>query len=116
MTLEEKEVGINQYINEIESILNYGEKNDKILVENCIIETKKINKKENQMKLKRRQEQLENEKNLRYMKRAQRMVVKGRQASPIFPLIKHVRRLKKVSLNKNDDEIECVYSVTDDEK
>ena len=116
LTLEEKEVRINKYINEIESILYYGEKNDQNLVESCIIETKKINKKENQMKLKRKKEQLENEKNARYMKRAQRMVIKGRHASPIFPLIKHVRRLKKVSLNKNNEEIECIYSVTDDEK
>ena len=116
LTLEEKEVNINKYINEIESILNYGENYDKNLVENCIIEIKKINKKENQLKLLRKKEQLENEKNLRYMKRAQRIVVKGRQASPIFPLIKYVKKIKKLSINKKENEIECVYSHTDDEK
>ena len=116
LTLEEKEVNINKYINEIESILNYGENYDKNLVENCIIEIKKINKKENQLKLLRKKEQLENEKNLRYKKRAQRIVVKGRQASPIFPLIKNVKKIKKLIINKKEKEIECVYSHTDDEK
>lgn len=85
-------------------------------MENCIIEIKKINKKENQLKLLRKKEQLENEKNLRYMKRAQRIVVKGRQASPIFPLIKNVKKIKKLIINKKEKEIECVYSHTDDEK
>ena len=86
------------------------------MVENCIIEIKKINKKENQLKIKQKQERLENEKNMRYMKRAQRMVVKGRLASPIYPLIKHVHKIKKINLNKNDDDIESAYSLTDDEK
>lgn len=118
LTLEEKEVNINRYINEIELILNYGEKEDQNLVENCILEIKKINKKENQLRIKKRQEKLENEKNMRYMQRAQRMVVKGRSASPIFPLIKHVRKIKKISnIDKDkDNEIDYVYSVTDDEK
>ncbi len=118
LTLEEKEVNINRYINEIELILNYGEKEDQNLVENCILEIKKINKKENQLRIKMRQEKLENEKNMRYMQRAQRIVVKGRSASPIFPLIKHTKRIKKISnINKNkDNEIDYVYSVTDDEK
>ena len=115
-TLEEIEININRYINEIETILNYGEDNDKTLVENCILEIKKINKKENQLKLMRKKEMIENERKIRYMKRSQRMVVKGRQASPIFPLIKHVRKIKKLNINKNDiGEIECVYSLTDEE-
>ena len=64
----------------------------------------------------RKKEIIENERKIRYMKRSQRMVVKGRQASPIFPLIKHVRKIKKLNINKNDDgEIECVYSLTDEE-
>ena len=113
--MEEKEVTINNYINEIELILNYGENDDKILVEKCISEIKKINKKENQLRIKQKQEQLENEKNLRYIRRAQRIVVKGRKVSPIFPKIKHVNKIKKININK-DDEIECIYSVTDDEK
>ena len=51
-TLEEKEVNINNYISGIELILNYGEKEDKILVEKCISDIKKINKKENQLSVK----------------------------------------------------------------
>ena len=115
LTMEETEININKYINEIEAILNYGEKNDQNLVQNCIIEIKRINKRENQLRLKRKQEELEKEKNIRYMKRAQRIIVKGRQASPIFPLIKHVHKIKKINLKKNDNEIECIYSVTDEE-
>ena len=114
-TMEETEININKYINEIENILNYGEKNDKNLVQNCIIEIKKINKRENQLRLKQKQDELEKEKNIRYLKRAQRIVIKGRNAPPIFPFIKHVRKIKKVNVDKNDDEIECVYSVTDEE-
>ena len=52
------------------------------------------------------------------MKRAQRLVVKGRQASPIFPLINGVHKIKKLNLNMNDNknnEIEYAYSLTDEE-
>ena len=115
-TLEEKEVSINNYINEIELILNYGEKDDKILVEKCISDIKKINKKENQLRIKKKQEELENEKNMKNIRRAQRIVVKGRKVATIFPSIKHVRKIKKINLNNDDNEIECVYSVTDEEK
>ena len=118
LTLEEMEVNINRYINEIETILNYGENDDKTLVENCIIEIRRINKKENQLKILKKREKLENEKKLRYMKRAQRLVVKGRQASPIFPLINGVHKIKKLNLNMNDNknnEIEYAYSLTDEE-
>jgi hypothetical protein len=115
-TLEEKEVNINNYINEIELILNYGEKDDKILVEKCISDIKKINKKENQLRIKKKQEELENEKNMKNIRRAQRIVVKGRKVATIFPSIKHVRKIKKINLNNDDNEIECVYSVTDEEK
>lgn len=114
-TLEEKEVSINNYINEIELILNYGEKDDRILVEKCISDIKKINKRENQLRIKKKQEELENEKNMRNIRRAQRTVVKGRKVATLFPSIKNVRKVKKIKLNNNDNEIECVYSVTDEE-
>ena len=83
------------------------------------MDRRKINKAENQLRLKKRQEEIENEKNMRYLRRAQRYVVKGRNVSPIFPLSKNVKKIKKININKknkNNDEIECVYSVTDDEK
>jgi len=113
--LAKKEVDINNYMNEIEIILNFGEKKEKSLLEKIILDRRKLNKEENQLRLKKRQEEIENEKNLRYLRRAQRFVVKGRNASPIFPLIKHVKKIKKINLNENKDEIECVYSATDDE-
>ena len=116
LSLEEKEVTINNYINEINLILNFGENDDKILLKKCIKDRKKVNKIVNQLRIKQKQEQLENEKNLRYIRRAQRIVVKERNASPVFPLIKHVHKIKKINIKKNDDEIECVYSVTDEEK
>ena len=119
LTLEKKEVDINNYINEIDIILKFGEKKEKSLLEKCILDRRKINKAENQLRLKKRQEEIENEKNMRYLRRAQRFVVKGRNVSPIFPLIKHVKKIKKIDINKknkNNDEIECVYSATDDEK
>jgi hypothetical protein len=118
--LEEKEVHINKYINEIESIINYGEKEDQNLLENCISEIKRINKKENQLKMKKRQELLEKEKNMRYMLRAQRMVVKGRNASPIFPLIKQIPKIRRIKIlqkqKEQEKEMDYVYSLTDEEK
>jgi hypothetical protein len=116
LTLEKKEVDINNYMNDIEIILKFGEKKEKNLLEKCILERRKINKAENQLRLKKKQEEIENKKNMRYLRRAQRVVVKGRNASPIFPLIKQVKKIKKININKNRDEIECVYSATDDEK
>ena len=115
-TLEKNEVTINNYINRIELILKYGEKEDKKLVQKCILETKKINKRENQYKLKSKQEELEKEKNLRYIKRAQKIIVKGRNTSPIFPPIKNAHKIKKINVNDdNENDIDYVYSVTDEE-
>ena len=116
--LEEKEVHINKYINEIELIINYGEKEDQNLIENCLSEIKRINKKENQLKIKERQEMMEKEKNMRYLMRAQRKIIKGRNASPIFPLIKQVHKIKKIKIlrEKKEKDVDYIYSVTDEEK
>ena len=50
------------------------------------------------------------------MERAQIIVVKGRQASPIFPLIKNVKNIKNFTIIKKENEIEFIYSYSDDEK
>ena len=52
---------------------------------------------------------------MKNIRRAQRIVVKGRKVATIFPSIKHARKVKKINLINNDNEIEYVYSVTDEE-
>ena len=69
-------------------------------MERCIGEQRKINKREKQMKLKMIQEELKNQKNLRAIKRANKVVVAGRKAPMIFNF-KNKQKKKNIKSLKN---------------
>ena len=111
--LRNLEMVSNDLINEIENTVDYGEYPDKILMEKCINEQRKINKKEKQIKFKTIQEELESQKNLRFMKRANRLIIKGRKAPMIFNF-KHKKLEKKNNSDKNKEKIN-IYDINDEE-
>ena len=82
--LQQKETLINDYIIEIEN--NEENVNKKLI--NDISDRKKFNKREKQMQLKIKQEQNENNKRLKAIERAQRVIIKGRKVPQEYPIIK----------------------------
>jgi hypothetical protein len=94
--LKSQEVLVNDLINEIENTVEYGSLMEKQIMERCIGEQKKINKKEKQLKIKMLQEELKNQKNLRALKRANKVVITGRQA----PMIVNMKNIKHKTIKK----------------
>jgi hypothetical protein len=66
------------------------------------------------MKLKMIQEELKNQKNLRAIKRANKVVVAGRKAPMIFNF-KNKQKKKNVKSDEKNDEKINIYDVNDDE-
>ena len=112
--LKDLEVSINDLICEIENTVEYGNNNEKILMEKCIGEQRKINKKEKQLKLKMIQEELKNQKNLRALKRANKVVVAGRKAPMIFNF-KNKQKKRRIKNDEKMDEKINIHDITDDE-
>ena len=103
----------NKLINEIETALEYGTLDDKLLMDKCIGDQKKINKKEKQLKFKMIQEELEHQKNLKAIERAKKLIIKGRKAPMIFNM-KH-KKLEKINkFEKNKEKIN-IYDIKDEE-
>ena len=112
--LRNLEVSINDLISEIENTVEYGNNAEKILMEKCIGEQRKINKREKQLKLKMLQEELKNQKNLRAIKRANKVVISGRKAPMIFNMKNKNKKKRIKNQEKMDDKIN-IYDVSDDE-
>ena len=111
--LRKKEILINEYIAEIENIEING---NKTLIYEIELDRKKNNKKEKQLLLKQKREQLENLKREKAIERAQRVIIKGRMVPKIYPLLK----VKKKNVNENDKNInndfDMLFYSSDDEK
>ena len=114
-SLKNKEVVINNGITEIENALLYGNKIEKSLMEKSILEQKKINKRDNQLKAKKYLEEIKNQKNLRAIERAQKMVVTGRKAVN-YAIFKNKRKIKKIIKKGKDDDLGYIYYATDEEE
>ena len=112
--LEQKEISINRYIKEIESIIkNKG--NDKVLIEKFIYNRKKAIKNEKQLMLKKKQEEHEQRKKLRAIERAKKVVIKGRKVFPdIPPWHKRLNSIENVEYNEKDDNNQYLYYSDDD--
>jgi hypothetical protein len=112
--LKNKEVLINNLICEIENTIEYGDVNEKMLMSKCIGEQKKINKKEKQLKIKMIQEELKNQKNLRALKRANKIVIGGRKAPMIVNMRNKLKKIKFKSYDKMEAKVD-IYDVNDNE-
>ena len=88
--LQQKETLINDYIIEIEN--NEENVNKKLI--NDISDRKQFNKRKKLMQLKIKQEQNENNKRLKAIERAQRVIIKGRKVPQEYPIIKRKKNKK----------------------
>ena len=104
--LGEKEKEINGYINEIERIEEYG---DKKLIHIIEMERKKDNKREKQLMLKLNQEQIEKNKILKAIERAQKLTIKGRKVPKEFPIIKEKKKKNANDKKNNYNDYEMLY-------
>ena len=104
--LGEKEKEINGYINEIERIEVYG---DKKLIHIIEMERKKDNKREKQLMLKLNQEQIEKNKILKAIERAQKLTIKGRKVPKEFPIIKEKKKKNANDKKNNYNDYEMLY-------
>jgi len=104
--LGEKEKEINGYINEIERIEEYG---DKRLIHIIEMERKKDNKREKQLMLKLNQEQIEKNKIMKAIERAQKITIKGRKVPKEFPIIKEKKKKNANDKKNNYNDYEMLY-------
>jgi hypothetical protein len=104
--LGEKEKIINNYINEIERIEEYG---DRKLIHTIEMERKKDNKREKQLMLKLNQEQIEKNKRLKAIERAKRLIIKGRKVPKKFPLVKEKKIKNDDDTKNNNNDYEMLY-------
>ena len=104
--LGEKEKEINGYINEIERIEEYG---DKKLIHIIEMERKKDNKREKQLMLKLNQEQIEKNKILKAIERAQKLTIKGRKVPKEFPIIKEKKKKNANDKKNHYNDYEMLY-------
>ena len=104
--LSEKENIINENINNIENIINSGDKFDKDIIEKIIYERKKNNKREKQLSLIHLQKLQEIQKRLKTIEKAKRIVIGGRKVFPDVPWYRHKNRKLKDDKSSECEEFE----------
>jgi len=102
-SIKEKEIAINENIEQIENIINNGNEEDKLLIEDIITERKKIIKKQKLDEMIKQQNELLKIKNMKAIERSQRIVIKGRKVID-YPIIKTKKRKKLVETESNEDD------------
>ena len=110
--IQKKELQVNEYIAEIEDIEENG---DKQLIHDVEYDRKKTNKKEKQLLIKQKQDEIENLKRQRAIDRAQRVIIVGRKVPKEYPIIKGKK--KKNNENKNNvmDDYGMLYYSSDED-
>ena len=111
--LKNQEALINNLICEIENTIEYGNIDEKILMDKCIGDQKKVNKKEKQLKMKLMQEELIYQKKQKALKRMNKYVVGGRKAPMIFNLKNFITQNKTRNSEKSDEKLN-IYDITGD--
>ena len=110
--IQKKELQVNEYIAEIEDIEENG---DKQLIHDVEYDRKKTNKREKQLLIKQKQDEIENLKRQRAIDRAQRVIIVGRTVPKEYPIIKGKK--KKNNENKNNvmDDYGMLYYSSDED-
>ena len=109
--LAEKERLINGYINEIEMIEVLG---DKKLIHEIEVDRKKANKRDKQLMIKQKQDQIDNMKRQRAVERAQRVVIEGRKVPKDYPILKEKKKKKKDDGNNELDDYAMLHYSSDE--
>ena len=102
-TIKQKEIKINENIEQIENIINSENEGDKLLIEEIISERKKTIKKQKLDEIIKQQNEALKLKNMKAIERAQRIVIKGRKVLT-YPIIKTKKRKKLVTTESNEDD------------
>ena len=101
--IREKECVLNDYIAEIEKVLNGDNEDDKLLIEEIISERKRQIKKEKLNEALKEQEELLKIKNKKAVEKAQRIVIKGRKVIDL-PIVKSKKKIEQIIIEGNEDE------------
>ena len=101
---------INKNILEIGNVLEFGNKNDKELMEKIIQNQININKKERQLENKLKQEKLKLLEISKIFKRGEKKVITGRKVIFDYPFNKNKIKLSKIVDKEDDDTIDYQYS------
>ena len=78
------------------------------------MDRKKHNKREKQLIIKQKQDQIENLKRQKAVERAQRVVIKGRKVPKDYPILKEKKKKKKEGSKNNDNDYEMLYYSSDE--
>jgi len=113
--LGEKEKMVNNYIEEIDEIINSGDKEDKNIIERLLFERKKLIKKEKQQKLKNEQDEYEKKKKLKAIERAKRIVIKGRKIYENIAEWKRFHKDVKIKESDVEDDNQYLYYSSEDD-
>ena len=101
--IKQKEIIINENIEQIENIINSKNEEDKLLIEEIISERKKAIKKQKLDEIIKQKNEALKIKNMKAIERAQRIVIKGRKVLD-YPIIKTKKRKKLVIAESNEDD------------
>lgn len=102
--LELKEKKINSYILQIEKVLKDGNKDEKKILEDLITKRKLLIKRENQIRLKKEQDDLDYIKKINALERGKRIIFRGRNIFSEYPnSIKKKNKKIKDNYDTNDD-------------
>ena len=113
--LGEREKMVNNYIDEIDDIINTGSDKDKIIIDKLIFERKKLIKKEKQQKLKAEHDDYEKKKKAKAIERAKRIVIKGRKIYHNIAEWNRFHKDSKVNESVDEDDNQFLYYSSDDE-
>ncbi len=111
LAIERKELAVNEYIAEIEDIEENG---DKQLIHDVELDRKRTNKREKQLQIKQKQDEIENMKRQRAVDRAQRVVIIGRKVPKEYPIIKGKKKKNSDKKNQEDDDYGMLYYSSDE--
>ena len=115
--LLQKESEINEYIEQIDNILKYGDENDKKIIGELIHERKVITKKEKQLKLKNTKDEEERRNKFKALERSRRIVIKGRKVFKDYFIKNHQKKeVKKSEIDSTEPEQYLYYSEESDKE
>ena len=87
---------------------------DKKLIHEIEVDRKKANKRDKQLMIKQKQDQIDNMKRQRAVERAQRVVIKGRKVPKDYPILKEKKKKKKDDGNNELDDYAMLHYSSDE--
>ena len=114
-SLNNLEKTISKNISEIEKVFELGEKEDKLLINEIILNQRNINKLEYKLSYKQFKERMKYLKDLKIAEKSKKIIIKGRKIIFDYP-IKKKNQIKKIIIPKNNEEIGLDYSYTDEDE